>query len=106
MIEIAKSIKPSSRGELEITCINNVYISQGRLKVQLMNRGMAWLDTGTPSGLLQAAEFVETIQSRQGYHIACLEEIAWRRGFITKDRLYELGQQLSATEYGQYLMSL
>ncbi len=106
VIEIAKSIKPSSRGELEITCINNVYISQGRLKVQLMNRGMAWLDTGTPSGLLQAAEFVETIQSRQGYHIACLEEIAWRRGFITKDRLYELGQQLSATEYGQYLMSL
>lgn len=106
VVEIAKSILPSTRQELEITDINKVYLQQGKLKVYIMNRGMAWLDTGTPAGLLQAAEFVETIQSRQGYHIACLEEIAWRRGFITKEQLYEQGRKLDTTEYGQYLMSL
>jgi len=106
VVGIAKSITPSARHELEITAVNNAYLRQGRLRVQQMNRGMAWLDTGTPSGLLQAAEFVETIQSRQGYHIACLEEIAWRRGFIAHEQLRELGRQMEATEYGQYLLSL
>lgn len=106
VVDIAKSIEPSARGELEITTVNNVYLEKGKLKVELMNRGMAWLDTGTPFGLLKAAEFVETLQSRQGYNIACLEEIAWRRGFITLQQLHELGSQMASTEYGQYLLSL
>ena len=106
VVDIAKSTIPSVRGELEITAVNNAYLEKGKLKVELMNRGMAWLDTGTPSGLLKAAEFVETLQSRQGYHIACLEEIAWRRGFITLQQLHKLGGRMASTEYGQYLLSL
>ena len=106
VVEIAKNIKPSARGEIEITSINNEYLKRGKLYVTLMGRGMTWLDTGTPSGMLQASEFVQTIQERQGFYVSCIEEIAWRRGFITKEQLYELGKELDKTDYGQYLISL
>ncbi|HHX37912.1 MAG TPA: glucose-1-phosphate thymidylyltransferase RfbA [Clostridiaceae bacterium] len=106
VIEIAKNIEPSERGELEITSVNQVYLEAKRLQVELMGRGMAWLDTGTPEGLLQAAEFVEAIQSRQGFYISCPEEIAWRRKFITKEQLRQIGEELKMTAYGQYLLSL
>lgn len=106
VIEIAENIKPSARGEYEITAVNNEYLRQGRLKVIEMGRGMAWLDTGTPDGLLKAAEFVHTVQNMQGFYISCPEEIAWRRGFITDNQLSELGNQLKMTDYGQYLLSL
>lgn len=103
---IAKSVTPSARGELEITSVNNAYLEKKLLKVVPLGRGMAWLDTGTPEGLLKAAEYVEAVQSRQGYFIACLEEIAYRRGFINTDKLRLLGESLSKTQYGQYLLSL
>ena len=106
IVEVAKNIKPSPRGELEITAVNNVYLAQNKLKVELMGRGMAWLDTGTPDGMLQAAEYVKVVQDRQGYYISCIEEIAWRRGFITTEQLHALGEELKMTEYGQYLLSL
>lgn len=106
VIEIARNVKPSARGEIEITSINNEYLKAGKLKVALMGRGMAWLDTGTPEGMLKASEFVEAIQSRQGLHIACLEEIAWRRGFIDDEQLRKRGEDLSMTDYGQYILSL
>ncbi len=104
--DIAAQVKPSPRGELEITSVNNVYLEQEKLSVELMGRGMAWLDTGTPEGLLKAAEYVEAIQSRQGYYVACLEEIAYRRGFIDAEKLKQLGQMLSKTDYGKYLISI
>lgn len=103
---IAKSVKPSARGELEITSINNEYLKVGKLKVELMGRGMAWLDTGTPEGMLQAAEYVEAVQSRQGYYISCIEEIAFRRGFISAKQLLSLGKGLEKTSYGKYLISV
>ena len=106
VIEIAKNVVPSARGELEITSVNNAYLKRGDLKVALMGRGMAWLDTGTPEGLLKAAEFVEAVQSRQGFYIACLEEIAWRRGFINEEQLEIVGNELKMTEYGRYILSL
>ena len=106
VIEIAKSVKPSSRGEIEITSINEEYLKRGKLYVSLMGRGMTWLDTGTPSGMIQASEFVQTIQERQGFYISCIEEIAWRRGFISTEQLMKLGLELCKTEYGQYLVSL
>lgn len=106
VVEIAKNIKPSARGEIEITAVNNVYLEMGQLHVTLLGRGMAWLDTGTPSNMLKAAEFVEAVQDRQGFYISCIEEIAWRRGFITKEQLRTLGRELSMTEYGQYLLSI
>lgn len=106
VVAIAKSVKPSERGEIEITAINNVYLEEGNLEVILMKRGMAWLDTGTPEGMLKAAEYVEAVQSRQGYYIACLEEIAWRRGFIDDLQLRNLGESLKMTDYGQYILSL
>ncbi|MDO4177433.1 MAG: sugar phosphate nucleotidyltransferase, partial [Bacillota bacterium] len=106
VIEIAKNVKPSKRGEIEITSVNNAYLEKGKLKVTLMGRGMAWLDTGNPDGMLKAAEFVEAVQSRQGFYIACLEEIAWRRGFIDAEQLKELGKELKMTAYGKYLLSL
>lgn len=106
VVEIAKNVKPSARGELEITAVNNAYLEQNRLKVTLMGRGMAWLDTGTPEGMLQAAEYVEAVQARQGFYISCIEEIAWRRGFISLDQLHQLGEELKMTDYGQYLLSL
>lgn len=106
VVEIAKNVKPSARGEIEITSINNEYLRRGKLRVGLMRRGMAWLDTGTPEGMLKAAEFVEAVQSRQGFYIACLEEIAWRREFIDDAQLRELGEELKVTDYGKYLLSL
>lgn len=104
--DIAKAVEPSARGEVEITSINNEYLHRGQMKVRLLGRGMAWLDTGTPEGLLQAAEYVEAIQSRQGYYVSCIEEIAFRRGFINAHQLLKLGQDLSKTAYGQYLISV
>lgn len=106
VIEIAKNVKPSARGEIEITSVNNAYLEMGELNVVLLKRGMAWLDTGSPKGMLQAAEFVETIQERQGFYVSCIEEIAWRRGFITTEQLLELGEELYMTDYGQYLIEI
>ena len=106
VVEIAKSVKPSARGEIEITAVNNAYLELGELHVELLGRGMAWLDTGTPVGMLRAAEYVESVQSRQGFYISCIEEIAWRRGFITSEQLYAIGEGLKMTDYGQYLMAL
>lgn len=104
--DIAAGVKPSARGELEITSVNNAYLERGQLSVELMGRGMAWLDTGTPEGLLKAAEYVEAVQSRQGYYIACLEEIAYRRGFIDSAELRKLGDALKKTAYGKYLLNV
>lgn len=104
--DIAADVKPSARGELEITSVNSSYLDRGQLSVELMGRGMAWLDTGTPEGLLKAAEYVEAVQSRQGYYIACLEEIAYRRGFIDASELRNLGEGLKKTAYGKYLLSV
>ena len=106
VVEIAKNVKPSDRGELEITSVNNAYLEKGKLHVSLMGRGMAWLDTGTPAGMIKASEFVRTIQDMQGFYVSCLEEIAWRRGFINDEKLQSLGEELKTTEYGQYLLSL
>lgn len=106
VIDIAKHVKPSARGEIEITSVNNAYLEMGELNVVLLKRGMAWLDTGSPKGMLQAAEFVETIQERQGFYVSCIEEIAWRRGFITTQQLLELGEELYMTDYGQYLIEI
>lgn len=106
VVEIAKNVKPSERGEIEITSVNNEYLKRGKLKVTLMGRGMAWLDTGTPKGMHKAAGFVKTVQEMQGFYISCIEEIAWRRGFIDDKRLSEIGEELSMTDYGQYLLSL
>ena len=106
VVEIAKNVKPSKRGELEITSVNNEYLRRGKLKVQLFGRGMAWLDTGTHENLLEAARFVEIIQKRQGLYISCVEEIAYRRGFINKEQLLELAQPLMKTEYGKYLQAV
>lgn len=104
--EIAANVKPSARGELEITSVNNAYLEKAQLSVELMGRGMAWLDTGTPQGLLKAEEYVEAVQSRQGYYIACLEEIAFRRGFINSAELRKLGAALEKTDYGKYLLAI
>ena len=106
VVEIAQSVKPSERGEIEITAVNNTYLEQGELNVILLGRGMAWLDTGTPDGMQKAAEYVEAVQSRQGFYIACLEEIAWRRGFIDDQQLKVIGESLKMTDYGQYILSL
>lgn len=106
VVEIAKRVKPSKRGEIEITAVNNAYLEMGQLRVCLLGRGMAWLDTGTPEGMLKAAEFVEAVQDRQGFYVSCIEEIAWRRGFITRAELQVLGEELRMTDYGRYLISL
>ena len=106
VIRIAKEVKPSPRGELEITAVNNAYLAAGTLRVIPLGRGMAWLDTGSPVGLLNAAQFVQTVQDRQGFFIACLEEIAWRAGWIDTKKLEQLGADMKMTEYGQYLLSL
>lgn len=106
VIEIAKNIKPSPRGELEITDINNEYLRRGKLKVELFGRGMAWLDTGTHRGLLDAANYVDAIQTRQGLYVSCIEEIAYRKGYISKEELLTLAQPLLKTDYGQYLLKI
>ena len=106
MIDIAKNVKPSERGEIEITSINEEYLKRGKLKVELLGRGMAWLDTGTHDGLLEAGNFIETIQKRQGLYVACLEEIAYYKGYIKKEDLLNKGKSLKKTEYGQYLIDL
>jgi glucose-1-phosphate thymidylyltransferase len=106
VLDIAASIKPSARGELEITDVNRAYLERGELVVQQLSRGYAWLDTGTHDSLLEASEFVRTIQHRQGYYIACLEEIAFYNGFITVDQLRRRGEALSKTGYGRYLLRL
>ncbi|MBP0956430.1 MAG: glucose-1-phosphate thymidylyltransferase RfbA [Oscillospiraceae bacterium] len=106
VVDIAKNVKPSARGEIEITSINNYYLEHGMLNVTLMGRGMAWLDTGSPKGMLKAAEFVQTVQDMQGFYISCIEEIAWRRGFITTEQLHAIGEELKMTDYGKYLLSL
>lgn len=106
VIEKAKSLKPSARGEIEITDLNRIYLEEKSLKVETLGRGFAWLDTGSYSGLMEASNFVETIQKRQGVYIACLEEIAYKKGFIDKVQLMALGEELKITDYGQYLKSL
>lgn len=106
VVEVAKNIKPSARGELEITAVNNHYLESGSLKVMTMGRGISWLDTGTPKGMQKAGNFVKTVQEMQGFYISCIEEIAWRRGFISKEQLVSLGEKYKMTEYGQYILSL
>ncbi|RLU05619.1 glucose-1-phosphate thymidylyltransferase [Pseudomonas prosekii] len=106
VIEIAKQVKPSPRGELEITCVNQAYLDRGDLHVELLGRGFAWLDTGTHESLLEAAHFVETIEKRQGYKVACLEEIAFNNGWLSVGELSKTGNELKKNSYGQYLLSL
>ena len=106
VIEIAKNIKPSARGELEITSVNNEYLKRGKLTVQTLGRGLAWLDTGSHDSLLEASQFVETVQKRQGLYISCIEEIAYNRGFIDEVQLLKLTQPLLKTEYGKYLKNI
>lgn len=106
VVEIAKKIEPSARGELEISSINNEYLRQGKLDVVLLGRGLAWLDTGTPKGLLQASDFVSIVQERQGLYIACIEEIAWRKDWISDEQLIKLGEELKKTDYGKYILRL
>lgn len=106
VVEVAKNIKPSARGELEITTVNQEFLKQNALKVQLLGRGFAWLDTGTHDSLSEAGTFVEVLEKRQGLKISCLEEIAYRKGWITKERLLELAEPLKKNEYGQYLVKL
>lgn len=106
VIEMAKKIRPSERGELEITSLNQMYLDRGDLSVELLGRGFAWLDTGTHESLLDAAKFVETIEKRQGYKIACLEEIAWNNGWLTRDDLIKAANLVSKNNYGQYLLAL
>lgn len=106
VIEIARNVKPSDRGEVEITSVNEEYLKRGKLKVELLGRGMAWLDTGTHEGLLEASNFIETIQKRQGLYIACLEEIAYLKGYIDDEELLKTANELKKTDYGQYLFNL
>lgn len=106
VIQIAKQVKPSERGELEITTVNQMYLERGDLNVELLGRGFAWLDTGTHESLLQAAQFVETLEKRQGYKVACLEEIAFNQGWLTIEQVLDIGKSMSKNDYGQYLISL
>ncbi|WP_180165481.1 glucose-1-phosphate thymidylyltransferase RfbA [Acinetobacter sp. YH12049] len=106
VIQIAKEVKPSDRGELEITTVNQMYLERGDLSVELLGRGFAWLDTGTHASLLEAAQFVETLEKRQGYKVACLEEIAFNQGWLSKEQVLKIGQSMSKNDYGQYLISL
>jgi glucose-1-phosphate thymidylyltransferase len=106
VVEKAKSLKPSARGELEITDLNRLYLHESRLKVKLLGRGMAWLDTGTHESLVQASNYIYTIEARQGLKVSCPEEIAYKRGYINKEQLLKLAEPLKKNQYGQYLMNL
>lgn len=106
VIEIAKQVEPSARGEVEITSVNNAYLKMGELKVEVLSRGMAWLDTGTHEALLDAADYVAAIQRRQGLYVACIEEIAYKKGFITKEQVRDLAEPMLKTDYGQYLLNI
>jgi glucose-1-phosphate thymidylyltransferase len=106
VVKMAKEVKPSARGELEITTINNMYLEKGQLDVSILPRGIAWLDTGNPKNLLEASMFIQTIQARQNQYVGCPEEIAYRRGFITAKQLKEIGTELQKTDYGKYLISI
>ena len=106
VVEIARNVKPSARGEIEITDVNRAYLERGELKLSVLGRGTAWLDTGSPDALLQASHFIQTVETRQGLKIGCLEEIAYRKGFIDIERLAEQGRKLEKTEYGRYVLAL
>ncbi len=106
VIEIAKNVKPSARGEIEITSVNEEYLRRGKLNVKLLGRGLAWLDTGNCTALLQASDYVEAVQSRQGLYIACIEEVAYRKGFITKEELHKTAKKYKNTDYGSYILSI
>jgi len=106
VVEVAKHIKPSARGELEITTVNQEFLSRGLVRVQTLGRGFAWLDTGTPKSMLEASNFVQTIETMQGVQVAALEEIAFRKGWITAEQLQALGEPLKKNDYGQYLLRL
>ena len=106
VLDIARQLKPSPRGELEITDVNRAYLERGQLHVEMMGRGMAWLDTGTHESLLQASNFVETLEQRQGLKIACLEEVAYRKGWISAEQLAELAEPMKKNDYGAYLLNL
>ena len=106
MVEIAKSVKPSARGEIEITAVNNEYLRRGTLRVETLGRGFAWLDTGSHDSLLDAADFVSAFQKRQGLYISCIEEIAFKRGFISREQLLKLAEPLMKTDYGKYMVEV
>ena len=106
VIDIAKNIKPSARGELEITSINNEYLKRGHLNVEILGRGFAWLDTGTYDSLMDAGQYVQTIEKRQGFSIACLEEISYNKGWLTREELFKAAQPLLKNSYGKYILSL
>lgn len=106
VVELAKQVKPSARGELEITTLNQMYLERGALNVEILGRGFAWLDTGTHDSLIEAAQFIHTIEHRQGFKVACLEEIAYRKGWLTKEQVAQEAKLLSKTQYGQYLAQL